>query len=240
MPAPHRGGAHHAPGRVAGDTTIINPLRTITGSFRSKDRISLIALIIANLVPIIGVIFAGWDAGIIVLLYWSENLIVGFYNVLKMALVPVRGSRAKRAKVGLIVFFCIHYGLFCLGHGFFVVLLVSLSGTAREGVMRVIGRLIWPFLGLFVSHGVSFVQNFILRKEYASTTLERQMGRPYGRIVLLHMAIIFAAMPTVLLGSPLPLVALLVVGKILLDLWLHGRSHRDLFAGKTESPETPE
>jgi len=212
----------------------------ITNPFQSKDRVSLITLIIANLVPIVGVIVAGWDAGMIVLLYWSENLIVGFYNVLKMARVPVEGARAKHKKGGLIAFFCVHYGLFCVGHGVFVVLLASFSPMVQEGVMRVIGQLIWPFLGLTVSHGISFVQNFIIRKEYASTTVERQMGRPYGRIVLLHVAILFAAMPTVLLGSPMPLVVLLVVGKIFVDLWLHGRSHRDLFAGKTESPETRE
>jgi len=212
----------------------------IANPFKSKDRISLIALIIANLVPVVGVIFAGWDAGIIVLLYWSENLIVGFYNVFKMALVSSDPSKAKTTKKGLIVFFCVHYGFFCMGHGVFVILLASFSPMVREGVMRTIFRLIWPFLGLFVSHGISFLQNFILRKERASMTVERQMARPYGRIVLLHVAIIFAALPTVLFGSPLPMVMLLVLGKIFVDLWLHGRSHKHLFDRTTESPETPE
>jgi hypothetical protein len=46
------------------------------------------------------------------------------------------------------------------------------------------------------------------------------------RIVLLHVAIIVAAMPTMLLGSPMPLVMLLVIGKIILDLVLHARTHR--------------
>ena len=203
----------------------------ITNPLNSKDRVSVIALVIANLTPIVGVIVAGWDAGMIVLLYWSENLIVGFYNVLKMALIPPGVSKGKVAKTGLIAFFCVHYGFFCLGHGFFVVLLVSFSAVAQEGVMRVVVLLIWPFLALTASHGVSFVQNFLLEKEYASTTLERQMGKPYARIVLLHVAILAAALPVVLFQSPAPLLLVLICGKIVLDLVLHARSHRPKPAG---------
>ena len=46
--------------------------------------LSTVTLIVANLVPIIGVLLFGWDAGIILLVYWSENLVVGGYNILKM------------------------------------------------------------------------------------------------------------------------------------------------------------
>ena len=48
--------------------------------------IPIICLVAANAIPLYGVAFAGWDAFSIVLLYWAENLIIGFYNVLKMAI----------------------------------------------------------------------------------------------------------------------------------------------------------
>ena len=54
-----------------------------------KDNVSLLALIGANLIPLAGVFFFGWDVTLIVLLYWSENLIAGFYNILKMAFLNV-------------------------------------------------------------------------------------------------------------------------------------------------------
>ncbi|MHC4434296.1 MAG: DUF6498-containing protein, partial [Planctomycetota bacterium] len=50
---------------------------------------SLLALAAANVIPLFGAIFWGWDAGNIVLLYWAENLAVGFYNVLKIAFAKV-------------------------------------------------------------------------------------------------------------------------------------------------------
>ena len=47
---------------------------------------SLIVLIAANLVPIYGVVFLGWEVFPLLLLFWLENLIIGMYNVLKMML----------------------------------------------------------------------------------------------------------------------------------------------------------
>ena len=214
----------------------------LTNPFKSKDRISLIALIIANLVPIVGVIVAGWDAGTIVLLYWTENIIVGFYNVVKLALVKTDDSIRREMGRSVISFFCLHYGLFCFGHGIFVLLLISMTkGNPDLSRLKLLfGQIVWPSLGLFVSHGVSFVENTLIHKEYKSVTARQQMKQPYGRIVLLHVAILFAMFVLMRLGPSVGLLVALIAGKILLDLWLHNRSHRNLFGGKTESPETPE
>ena len=54
------------------------------------------------------------------------------------------------------------------------------------------------------------------------------MMAPYGRIVVLHIAILFGAFAIMALGSPLFLLVLLIVGKIALDLKLHRRSHQKL------------
>jgi len=105
-------------------------------------------------------------------------------------------------------------------------------------ILTVFARGLLPLGALFVSHGVSFVQNYLLGREYASTTTMREMARPYARIVVLHVVIIVAAMPTVLLGSPLVMVLLLIVGKILLDLALHAKSHRGA-AAPAPGPSIP-
>jgi hypothetical protein len=42
------------------------------------------ALVAANCLPLFGVLFLGWDAFAIVVLYWSENVVIGAINVLKM------------------------------------------------------------------------------------------------------------------------------------------------------------
>ena len=59
---------------------------------RQRPPFSILALIAANLAPLFGVLFFGWDAAAIVLLYWIENLIIGAYNVLMMILVKVKSQ----------------------------------------------------------------------------------------------------------------------------------------------------
>jgi hypothetical protein len=85
--------------------------------------------------------------------------------------------------------------------------------------------MVLPFLGLVVSHGVSFVQNFLLAGEYKKTSLKEEMGAPYSRIVVLHIAIIAAGVPVMLLGSPAPLLVVLVGLKLAMDIRLHNREH---------------
>jgi len=84
-----------------------------------------------------------------------------------------------------------------------------------------------PLLALVLSHGVSFVQNYVPGREYATLGLRKVMIQPYGRIVMLHVAIIAGGFLVHKLGSPLPLLLILVAAKIGLDLKLHRRSHRD-------------
>jgi hypothetical protein len=220
--------------------------------FKAGDRVSVAALILVNLLPLAGVFFFDWDAFAVVLLYWAENLIIGGYTILKMALAPAEQPSHHLAKLFLVPFFCIHYGGFCAGHGFFILMFFSGFENGNDiapfsggpewpgplvflqmlvGVVSHLWRtqppeMIWPLLGLTVSHGLSFVQNFLIRKEYANSSVKDLMGAPYKRIVLLHIAIIAAGVPVMLLGSPIPLLAILIAMKIGMDLWLHNREHR--------------
>src|SRR4029079_4830903 len=74
---------------------------------------------------------------------------------------------------------------------------------------------------LTASHLVSFFTNYIGRGEYRRTTVPLQMFRPYGRIVILHLAILLGGFVAFTLGSNFFVLLLLVAGKTLLDLSLH-------------------
>jgi len=51
---------------------------------------SLVALVIANALPLVGVLFLGWTVFPLVLLYWLENVVVGGFNVAKLLLAQPR------------------------------------------------------------------------------------------------------------------------------------------------------
>lgn len=49
-------------------------------------RLTSIALVLSNLVPVYGVLALGWRVFDVVALYWFENVVIGGFNVLKMLL----------------------------------------------------------------------------------------------------------------------------------------------------------
>lgn len=149
------------------------------------------------------------------------------------------GTLNTGLKFFLIPFFTFHYGMFCLVHGIFVFVLLGGNKSAMSGGIGVekFAELtsqaastggIWAALGLFISHLYSFFTNYLGQGEYRRTAVPLLMFAPYGRIVVLHVAIIFGAFAIMALGSPVFLLILMIAGKILLDIKLHLRSHQKL------------
>lgn len=136
------------------------------------------------------------------------------------------------AKLFIMPFFAFHYGMFCFVHGVFVFVLL---GNQQNMEFPSIGAmfksleqngLIWAVAALALSHLVSFAVNYIWRGEYRRCTLTTLMMQPYGRIVVLHLAILLGAFATIALGSPIFILLILIVGKTVLDLKFHLRERR--------------
>jgi hypothetical protein len=229
-----------------------------------NSRIALLALLLANLIPLLGVLYWGWSVFEIVLLYWIENLILGLITVLKMLTsqpdvsnghlnidIPAQGQRKIPVpagvsvekmllglKVFLIPFFIIHYGMFCMAHGTFVFALFSeepFTGDLWTLDQLIPGPLLLVCGALLVSHLISFLLNYIGRGEYRHTNPMTLMMAPYQRIVVLHLTIILGAGLTLILGSPFWLLALLIGLKIFMDIRAH-LQERNRFSQPT--PET--
>lgn len=218
--------------------------------------LSVVLLLAANALPLIGVLFWGWDAARIVFLYWFENVVVGAINVLRIAKARGPSTAVSSASswldaearadvqrvqgaspVFLIPFFIAHYGLFTLVHGVFLFSFFADSGLLPEStpqagveVSGLLGQVFsgggaWAALALIVSHVYSFGANYLAGGEYLRVSTAQAMMAPYGRVVVLHIAILFGGMAVQALGNPIPLLVLLVLGKTALDLGLHWRSH---------------
>ena len=325
---------------------------------RTATSRSAILLLLANLIPLVGVLFFDWSLLTILVLYWLENGIVGFWNVPKIIMArgsmiprlpdlpesaalaasrtpeqaaslqaqwrearlaqealreaaspsaeaaeraaggrgtppptisvsPPSGTRVlgRRAaarlaaipRTGLAIFFLFHYGMFWLVHGIFVFALPTFAGGALGGGLLggglfgggtfgdgtfgggslgdpfggvggsnicldpsgfpvecaggAFGEVIWSSVligavALFLSHGASFFLNYIGRGEYLTATPGGQMGRVYGRVVILHLTIIFGSFVVAFLGAPIGALLVLVVLKTAFDLGLHLRERR--------------
>lgn len=198
---------------------------------------SSLSLIAANLVPLAGAIFLDWSVFLIIFLFWTENLIIGFFNLFKIILMQEEGSSIG-IKLYAAPFFLIHYGGFCAGHGVFV---ISVFGRWANADIKnfhnfiqdifIDEKAVYAVTALFLSHGISFIYNYILRGERRQTNIQKLMMAPYSRIFILHLTIIFGALLIAILNFIEAGLALLVILKIGVDLSAHLKE-RSRFAEK--------
>ena len=207
-------------------------------------KVSSLALVLANLVPLGGVFLLDWQVYDVLLLYWAENVVIGIINVVRMAtckggsVIPRMAEQqimtnltdTQAAKLSLI-----SKGLkFCFAH--YAAINAIFGGELNTGSASILGivdswdQALWlAILAVLASHTISFFVNFIGGQEYLRTDLRQLMQRPYGRIIALHLTVILGAGLTLWLGSPIYMLVVLVVIKIGIDLKMH-TAERQKFA----------
>ena len=197
-------------------------------------RVSLALLVAANLLPLVGVLFWDWDVFALLLLFWCENVIIGVFGIARM--VVSASSENTFEGLFLPVFFLVHYGGFMFGH--FMVLLFMYSNSFLESgtdvkpadyYLIVIENLSWvALIALFVSHGWSFVENFMGNREHERITPGQAMALPYRRMMITHISLIVGGFFLIENGQPLAGLVLLILMKIVLDVIFHRREHKRL------------
>lgn len=203
--------------------------------------LSLLSLILVNIVPLLGVLVLNWNLSAILVLYWSENVVIGIFNVLKMALaqgsVEGSGMTMNRKPVksghkqGLILFFIVHFGMFTFGHGVFVFAIFAKD-------LPPFGSLLPAFLLLFASHGVSFGRNFIGKGEFRRTSFTTLFTQPYKRVVIMHLTVILGAGAAGALQEPVMALVVLIALKTVTDVFAHIGEHKK-FSPEKKGGQSP-
>jgi hypothetical protein len=190
-------------------------------------------MLAANLVPVAGVLLWGWSVLALLVLFWMENAIIGAFFALRMLCADPRDAALWAGKLFMVPFFCFHYGMFTAIHGVFVFTLFGGQSYRASGLQvlepaaRAAGELgLWlPLAALLASHAFSFVWNYLVRGEFRRASLPALMAKPYGRVVVLHLAIILGGIGAMALGSPVWALLVLLALKIGLDLKAHVKEH---------------
>ena len=210
----------------------------------------LIALVLANLLPLVGVLALGWQVFPIMLLYWIENIVVGCFTVLKIGtargvptpdeLEDMPGYRSGRrswlgdrmSRVALQLLFIFNYGIFTLAQGMFVYILFSGRVVPQPGPPWSASAglnalwLVAVVCGLVVSHAVSYRRNWLASGRYLTMSPVAASRQPVGRLLVLHITIIAAGWFVDWLGAPVGGLLVLVVLKTVLDAGGYLRQHR--------------
>ena len=169
------------------------------------------SLIIANLIPVIGVLFLNWSAKEVFLVYCLETIIIGCFTLLKMLITGLikkkddwynQGSVSKQPFWFFMLFFLVHYGLFVsVQMGIFF----AVSGIGDQyGISFFNFFPKWPsmltndayiMLGVFiVSYGFRLTTDYILSGDYKTSSLGYLMFQPYGRIFIQQVTVILGSM----------------------------------------------
>ena len=203
--------------------------------------VAIALLVVANLVPLAGVLFLDWDLATIVALYWVENGVIGAFALARMATaegvdtdpgrMTINGRAVPRAQLEnpatarlvLMPFFLVHYGMFWFVHGVFVWFgLPQMWAQMGAGTGPPhLSTIAWAIPVLVLSHGASFLFNWLWGGERRTSSPAREMAAPYGRVIILHVTIVLGAFAVAAIGAPIGALVIMVVLKTVADLGAH-------------------
>lgn len=228
------------------DRRAAQPLLLHPSVRKARVMLSLAVLLIANLLPLVGVALWDWKLFDLIVIYWLETLVIGGFGIAQMALTT--GWFA----LFVVPFFIVHFGGFMAGHFVFLNLMFgdknggSLSTIPARLHDMVVEEGLWiALIGLAISHGLGFFFGFLLpwlRNRWRRVPSQPDMKDnaevgaamfgPYRRVILMHVTILLGGFLVTAFGNTLALLALLVALKIASDLYMLQRQW------KREAPAT--
>lgn len=195
---------------------------------------SLWFLLFSNIVTIFFVIIENWNLSTIILIYWFQSIIIGFFNfirILQLKEFSTEGLRindspaqpTQRTKISIAFFFLFHYGFFHIISLIFLLIgpFPIVHGNRLDHIESKYILLI--SLIFFINHLFSYLYN--RPKDTKKQNIGLLMFYPYLRIIPMHLTIILGSSS----GGVLPLFLVL---KTFADGIMHVVEHNFLRKGE--------
>ncbi|MEK7202266.1 MAG: DUF6498-containing protein [Patescibacteria group bacterium] len=217
---------------------------------------SILALIGANAIPVIGVLWWGWQLPALLFGYWLETAIVCSYTFLKILgsqatdeisevyyrYHPARGFSFFIADKGHYATEFINRSFWLLIINLFFIWLIFLPTTLSSGVFSLfsptaglqtdfnlakIATTHWLPLAvaLLLSHGYSFLANYVFKKEYQRIAPKQLMVTPFRRVAAMQITMIVGGFLLLQFGQSILYLLVLITAKIVIDIISHLEEH---------------
>jgi hypothetical protein len=178
------------------------------------ERQDIIVLIIANSVPLIGVIFFGFSVDAIVIIYWAEMAFVTFFITLEFILNVIYRIFRRDAILSAI------YRAFVFGFtGPFPVICLGIFIFSFLNFNAPLNDVLLPAALLFLSNGYYFLLR-MLKKEYEAAIAVWEAAKPTVYLMSIGLGVVFCGLILQYFGAPAWATAILVVAKTCLDIML--------------------
>ena len=162
-------------------------------------KFSTLSLIFSNALVIICAIIDNFSALDVLWIYWSQSVIIGIFNFLKMITLKdfstdgfKQGNKqalpTRATKISISIFFLFHYGFF---HFIYAIFLGTFSSFGFSNGSKIEFNYFLLLTGAFF---ISYLIEFINSKNEDAEELPnigKIMFAPYARIIPMHLTIIF-------------------------------------------------
>ncbi len=194
----------------------------------------LLTLVAVNAVPAAGWFIEDWSAGTTLVVYWFENVAACLFVAARISahqcLRPRRGHFSYQApsadrggsQSSFVKGFLVTSLAFCAAHGLFLgFILFMLNRTGERGLAYVD----WRSAGfgcvlVFVFLVLDFVVDLRRLRNWSFLQIEQSANRGLGRVVVVHLTLIFGLFGVAMTGAPSALFGVFVVLKTLYALAL--------------------
>ena len=193
-------------------------------------------LIVANLVPVYGVIFLGWSAQSVFLVYCVETIIIGVFTLLRLLITGIvkkldtwnnNGAVSQMPAWVFMLFFLLHYGLFVAVQ---MSLFFAVTGIGKEDGLGILGFLFkWPELlseeslimlaSFMVSYANKQITEFILTGEYRTAPMAYLMFQPYPRIFIQQVTVLLGGI-FLMFGGGVIFIIIFAVVRIFFEMYV--------------------
>ena len=206
---------------------------------KERKTISLAAVVVANLVPLVMALLGYWGVGEILLLYWLETGIVGVFTILRVLFAAAPGPAGGRLTVNqlrtapasvtlplamaqwgifgkllLSLFFAFPYALFMVMQGYILYIFMAIVGPYGWPLPAVK----WGLLALFGSHALGFAVDYLASGEFRRTGAEECVQTPFHRLAIMQIVLGCGGWASSSFGHTAYIMSVFVLVKLVIDL----------------------
>lgn len=206
---------------------------------KERNKVSLLAVVAANLLPLAMALLGYWDVGEILLLYWLETGIVGVFTILRvlfaaapslahgrLTLNQLRSAPASVTmplalaewgifgKLLLSLFFAFPYALLLVFQGYILYIFLAVVGPYGWPLAAVK----WGLLALFASHALGFAVDYLASGEFRRTSAEACVETPFHRLAIMQIVLACGGWASSSFGYTAYIMSVFVLVKIVIDL----------------------
>jgi Family of unknown function (DUF6498) len=193
---------------------------------------------IGNLVPLVGVLFFGWDLPSLVVMYWIETGVVGLINVLRirksLALGPgttdaagaverpiIRGAASGSWLMALL--WLLAYAVFWAILGLVVIQVANggfYEGASRTGWTGPSGAVVaWGTVSLVGGALAGYVVDYVVGQRYLTVSSLELLRDPFVRVFVIAATIAVGGVGIAVTGSGLGFLGAMAIAKTIVEIW---------------------